>query len=79
MFLESVPKAMLTAALFYLISSHLELMSSLCQHSDGAVNIKVEEQRRDRGRRRAVKTAHAKAFFKYKGNQDMSSNMPGPV
>lgn len=78
MFLESVQKAMLTGALFYLISSHLELMSSLCQHGDGAVNIKVEEQRIDRGKRR-VKTAYAKAFFKYKGNQDMSSNMPGPV
>lgn len=44
LFLEAVQKTMLTGAAFYLISSHLELMSSLCQSADGAVNKKVEEQ-----------------------------------
>lgn len=81
---------MLTGALFYLISSHLELVSSLCQRCDGAVNKnvwRVEEggwrrgdSSRDRGRRRAIETAVPVAFKKYKGfNQDVSSNLPGPV
>lgn len=38
LFLEAVQKTMLTGALFYLISSHLKLMSPLCQRCDEAVN-----------------------------------------
>lgn len=53
LFLEAVQKTMPTGAAFYLISSHLELMSSLCQSADGAVNKKVEEQTTG-GERRAI-------------------------
>lgn len=38
LFLEAVQKTMLTGASCYFISSHLKLMSSLCQRYGGAVN-----------------------------------------
>lgn len=82
LFLEAVQKTMLTGALFYLISSYLELMSSLCQRCDGAVNKGGgTDNKRQRGRRRAIETACPVAFQNTKASiriwalicQDLSS------
>lgn len=73
---------MLTGGLFYLISSHLELMSSLCQRGDGAVNKKVEEQTtRDRGKKTSNRDCVSRGFQNTKASirigalicQDLSS------
>lgn len=58
---------MLTGALFYLISSHLKLMSSLCQRGDGAVNKGGgggEQTTRDGGKKESDGDCASHGFFK---------------